>query len=48
MVKFLLEHGAKADMIDNNGMSAKDYLQEGSNTKIKFMIEAHSRPKTQW
>ena len=45
MVKFLLENGAKVDMIDNNGMSAGDFFQENSNPKIKFMIEANSKKK---
>ena len=45
MVKFLLENSAKAEMIDNNGMTALDYLQEHSDVKIKFLIEAHSNKK---
>ena len=45
MVNFLLENGAKADMIDINGKSAIDYIQETTKDKIKFMIEAHSKKK---
>lgn len=45
MVKFLLENGAKADMIDNNGNSALNYTQEDTNDKIKFMLQANSKKK---